>query len=104
MKTNLVSCVDVATRGVRALFEERKPVPAIEKRCVADVMKKQGKDMSSAFAICRSSMQKADNYRAGTASLTKKGSAKNAGKSKAKDNAGKMKYFEKQVKAARKSG
>lgn len=88
---------------VRSLFsEEQKKTPAIERRCVADVMKKQGKDMSSAFAICRSSMQKAGNYKKGTADLTKRGSAKSASKDRAKDDAGKTKFFQRQVKLARK--
>jgi hypothetical protein len=87
---------------VRSLFaEERKHTPTIERRCVADVMKKQGRDMSGAFAICRASMQKAGNYKKGSADLTKKGAAKSASKSRAKDDPAKFKYFEKQVKAAR---
>lgn len=99
----VASPAQVLTEGfLRSLFEERKPTPPVERRCVADVMKKQGKDMSSAFAICRASMQKAGNYKKGSADLTKKGAAKSASKDRAKDDPAKTKYFEKQVKAARK--
>lgn len=91
----------IIIQEARELIGERKKTPAIERRCVADVMKK-GKDMSGAFAICRSSMQKAGNYKKGSADLTKKGSKKSIAKSKKKDDSGKFNYFEKQVKAARK--
>lgn len=100
-KMALVSPGQLLQEGVGALFE-RKRTPTIEKRCVADVMKKQGYDMSRAFAICRSSMQKGGNYKKGTADLTSGGSKKSIAKSKLKDNKSKARYFEKEVKAARK--
>lgn len=90
-------------RRVREMSEERKHTPAIERRCVADVMRKNPSyDLSRAFAICRSSMQKGGVYKKGTAQLTKKGAARSAGKDRAKDDPSKKRFFVKQVKAARK--
>lgn len=98
-----VSAVSILREGISILFsEERKKTPTIEKRCVSDVMVKNPNwDMSRAFAVCRSSMQKAGNYRSGSADLTKNGAAKSAGKSRAKDNPAKSIFFKSQVKAAR---
>lgn len=81
----------------------------IEKRCIYDVMKKSASGdtardgMSRAFAICRSSMQKAGNYKTGTADLTKSGSKKNKSSYSRQANKRKIGGFKRMVVKARDS-
>ena len=84
------------------LISERSQTSNLERRCVADVMKKGDKDLSRAFAICRSSLQKSGRMKAGTAQLTKLGASRSSASGRKKDNKSKISYFEKKVKAARK--
>lgn len=82
---------------------------ALEKRCIADVLKKGGiggssdrDKLSHAFAICRSSMQRAGNYRKGSESMTKQGAKRSAAHSKRKDQSAKMAMYSKALANARK--
>ncbi len=78
---------------------------ALERRCVSDVIGKQpgnARDkLSHAFAICRSSMQKAHNYKAGTEDLTKQGAKRSADHGQRKDNETKINRYETALKKAR---
>ena len=87
----------------KEILDERKQASNIEKRCVADVTANKGKDLSGAFAICRSSMQKSGNYKEGSMDLTKKGAAKSRASGHKKDNKSKVTHFEKEVESARKT-
>jgi hypothetical protein len=82
---------------------------ALEKRCIADVLKKGGiggssdrEKLSHAFAICKSSMQRAGNYRKGSESLTKQGAKRSTAHSKRKDQSAKMAVYSKALANARK--
>jgi hypothetical protein len=75
----------------------------IEKRCIYDVLNKSANgDLHRAFAICRSSMQKAGNYKKGSETLTKKGQKKNSASFSKIKNKTKISGYNKAVKQARK--
>jgi alcohol dehydrogenase class IV len=75
----------------------------IEKRCIYDVLNKSaGGDVHRAFAICRSSMQKAGNYAKGTETLTSKGKKKNKSSFDKVKNKTKIAGYNQAVKQARK--
>lgn len=80
----------------------------LEKRCVADVIKKddsgasQRDRVSRAYAICRSSLQKSGRIKKGKAELTKKGKGISGAKAKAQDHSTKMAFWKKSIVAARK--
>lgn len=79
----------------------------LERRCVNDVAQKNeygdtsSRDkLSRAFAICRSSLQKAGEIKKGGMELTKKGAKRS--KARRQDNTKKISSFERLVKSARK--
>jgi len=95
---------------MNCLDEARRESSALEKRCVYDVVKKDGDGdasyrdkVSRAYAICRSSLQRSGRMKKGTAQLTKMGAKRSSGKGHAKDHASKTAGFEVMLKKARES-
>lgn len=86
----------------------RGQTSALEKRCIASVLKQKGSEggarekLSRAYAICRASLQRSGRYKAGTADLTKMGAKRSAARSKKSDHKAKLKTWKTAVNAARK--
>lgn len=91
----------------KLLVEAVKGTSSLERRCVYDVASKDDRDVDSrdklsrAFAICRSSLQRAGRMKDGTAQLTKMGAKRSSGRAHLKDHRKKNAGFERIVKAAR---
>jgi hypothetical protein len=83
--------------------KDKSSKPDYLQRCVADLVD-QGKDLSAAFAICTSTMQKAGYLTKGAGmKQTEKGAKRAAEFAKQPDNKGKLAKYEKAVKAGRKT-
>lgn len=82
--------------------KDKSSKPDYLQRCVADLVD-QGKDLSAAFAICTSTMQKAGYLTKGPGmAQTAKGEKRAKQFAAQKDNKGKLAKYEKAVKAGRK--
>lgn len=77
--------------------------PPILRRCVADVMKKQGADASKAFAICVASLQKSGVLEPNSTRLTAKGKKRQASRVQQPDHKDKMRSYERGLKRSRKT-
>ena len=83
--------------------KDKSSKPDYLQRCVVDLTD-QGKDLSGAFAICTSTMQKAGYLTKGAGmKQTEKGAKRAAEFAKQPDNKGKLAKYEKAVKAGRKN-
>ena len=88
----------------------RGQTSALEKRCIASVLKQKGSEgsardkLSRAYAICRASLQKSGRISRGGMDLTKLGRAISKVRSRRKDHGVKVRTFEKAVRSARGAG
>jgi hypothetical protein len=83
----------------------RSSMPRNLRRCVVDVFKKRGiagrEGMSSAFAICTATLQKAGQIKPGTQKTTKKGKKRGKAKGRLKNALSKDVEYEKLLAKAR---